>query len=218
MLTYLNSFFSGDVDPLWPHIVLLTASVLASFAVGGGIIFESPKYSEAVHRVATKLVIIGVVVEAICTIVLFVFDEGISSKQQSTIEAQQKKVIALEERLAARTISKSQSTEMIVRLSRFAGQQFQVSPYPDDQESIDAGNQIAAVLKKAGWIQLPLAENVIGPASVIAGVQIVALPAQKAAKDALIVALIANGIAAKAHDPIGTPQALPISINVGIKP
>jgi len=59
--------------------------VVASIAVGVGIIFERPKYSAAVHRVAFWLVVTGIVVEAICTIFLFVFDEGISSAQQSKI-------------------------------------------------------------------------------------------------------------------------------------
>jgi hypothetical protein len=33
-------------------------------------------------------VFIGIVLEAICTLLLFAFDEGISSKQQSTVTAQ----------------------------------------------------------------------------------------------------------------------------------
>src|ERR1700724_2043035 len=85
MLTYLSHFFSGEVDPGWPHGILLSATVLASFAVAAGILLERPKYSESVHRVATWLVLSGVAVEAFCTIVLFVFDEGISNAQQDKI-------------------------------------------------------------------------------------------------------------------------------------
>ena len=101
MLTYLSNFFSGGVDSTWPHIILLSVTVLASFAVAAGIIFESPKYSETIHRVATRLVIGGVAVEAVCTIFLFVFDEGISNAQQS-------KIIALEMRLAPRSLTAEQ--------------------------------------------------------------------------------------------------------------
>ena len=101
MLTYLSSFFSGDADPTWPHVILLSVTVLASFAVAAGIIFESPKYSESIHRAATRLVIGGVAVEAVCTIFLFVFDEGISNAQQS-------KIIALETQIAPRSLTKEQ--------------------------------------------------------------------------------------------------------------
>jgi hypothetical protein len=101
MLTYVSAFTSGGLEPFWPHFSLLFISVIASFSVGAGIIFESPKYSASVHQVATCLVIWGVVIEAVCTIFLFVFDEGISGSQQS-------KIIALETQIAARPFDKSQ--------------------------------------------------------------------------------------------------------------
>jgi hypothetical protein len=105
MVTYLSAVLSGTAEPFWPHCVLISISVLASFAVAGGIIFESPKYSPATHRVATWLVIGGVAVEALCMVSLFAFDEAISS-------AQQEKIIALETKLAPRTLSRvSDNTE-----------------------------------------------------------------------------------------------------------
>jgi hypothetical protein len=100
MAAYLRSFFSGGVDPGWPHGILLSITVLASFAVATGILLERPKYPEAEHRTATWLVLCGVAIEAICTIVLFVFDEGISSRQQSAIEIQRDKIIELDKRIA----------------------------------------------------------------------------------------------------------------------
>jgi hypothetical protein len=93
MLTYLSEILSGTAEPFWPHCVLISISVVASFAVAAGILLESPKYSAAVHRVAVWLVICGVAVEALCMISLFVFDEAISSAQQS-------KIIALETQIA----------------------------------------------------------------------------------------------------------------------
>jgi hypothetical protein len=73
-------------------VVLLSISVLSSIAVGVGIILERPKYSPAVHKVAFWLVVVGIGFEAVCTIFLFVFDEGISN-------AQQDKIITLETKL-----------------------------------------------------------------------------------------------------------------------
>lgn len=86
MLTYVSRFILGGMEPFWPHVFLLSLSVVASLAVGAGIIFERPKYPPSVHRVAFWLVVGGVIIEAICTIFLFVFDEGISNAQQSKIE------------------------------------------------------------------------------------------------------------------------------------
>lgn len=85
MFTSASKFFSGELDPFWPHVVLLSVAVLASIAVGAGIIFERPKYSAAVHRIAFWLVVSGIAIEAVCTIFLFVFDEGISQAQQNKI-------------------------------------------------------------------------------------------------------------------------------------
>lgn len=88
--TDVSAFLSGELEPFWPHFVLLSVSIVSSFAVAAGIILESPKYSESIHRIANKLVIGGVAVEALCTIGLFVFDEGISGAQQSRIAELQK--------------------------------------------------------------------------------------------------------------------------------
>jgi hypothetical protein len=80
---YLSSLLPDTSWPFWPHFWLPAVSVLASFAVAGGIIFESSEYSAPVHRVAKWLVIGGVAVEAVCTVCLFVFDERISGSQQN---------------------------------------------------------------------------------------------------------------------------------------
>ncbi len=108
MLTYISGFLSGGVEPFWPHVWLLSISVLASFAVGAGIILEGPKYSSSVHRIAFWLVVVGIAIEALCTIFLFAFDEGISSAQQS-------KIIKLETQIAARPFTKSQFDAAPVR-------------------------------------------------------------------------------------------------------
>jgi hypothetical protein len=80
----MGGFFSGEMASGWPHFWLLTVSVLGSAAVAWGIIREAEK----VWSLTTLLVVGGVFVEAICTLLLFGFDEGISSKQEKTIEAQ----------------------------------------------------------------------------------------------------------------------------------
>jgi hypothetical protein len=92
----MSGFFSGSFDPSWPHAVLLTIAIVSSFAVAIGIVMESPHWS-----IANVLVVGGVAIEAVCTILLFGFDEGISNAQQA-------KIISLEEQIAPRTLSKEQ--------------------------------------------------------------------------------------------------------------
>jgi hypothetical protein len=108
----VSGFFSGSFEPFWPHSILLTASILASFAVAAGIVMENPKWS-----LANVLVVGGVAVEAACTLLLFGFDEGISSSQKRKIDAQQSKIIALETQLAPRTVTAEQAARIISRLS-----------------------------------------------------------------------------------------------------
>jgi hypothetical protein len=101
MLAYLSAAWAGEADPIWPHLVLISLSIIAGFAVGAGIIYEQPAYPPSMHRVATRLVIGGIAVESLCTVSLFVFDERISFAQQS-------KIIELETQIAPRPFKKLQ--------------------------------------------------------------------------------------------------------------
>jgi hypothetical protein len=216
MLTYLSSFFSGEVNPTWPHVILLSVTVLASFAVAAGIVFESPKYSESIHRVATRLVIGGVAVEAVCTIFLFVFDEGISNAQQA-------KIIALESRLAARSLSDKQAAVLAEKLRPFSGQEFQVIAYWKNPESLSIANRIADALISAGWkIDQPKAFTMI--AGVLTGIDVeiddgASEQTEKAAALELTGALNAHDLVATAGDKNKIPSPTnKISLLVGIKP
>ena len=221
MLTYLSQFFSGGVDPLWPHLVLLSVSVLASFAVGAGIVFESPKYSESVHRTATRLVIAGVIVEAACTIFLFAFDEGISN-------AQQEKIVSLETRLAFRSLSDEQLMDVAELLNGTSGQHFDIVTYWKNPEALAITRRIFTALEIAGWIydKPTNAEFILG---VETGVLISFDKRSEsgvAATKKLAYALSANHVYAtenpevahSAPPPEGTPIDNKITISVGIKP
>jgi hypothetical protein len=85
--TYISAFFSGEVRAFWPHFWLLGGALLGGIAVGIGIILETPESPSRKQRIAMWLVIIGIVIEPICTLVLFAFDEGISDAQNSEIIA-----------------------------------------------------------------------------------------------------------------------------------
>jgi hypothetical protein len=98
LLAILRNLLS---DPV--HVYLLSGDVLATIAVGLGIIWEHGP--PEVQRVANRLIIGGVLVETICSIWLFAYDENISAGQQSVIRFQNDKIIALEASIAPRTIN-----------------------------------------------------------------------------------------------------------------
>jgi len=147
MLTYFSAVLSGTAEPFCAHFSLISVSVAASFAVAGGIIFESPKYSPSVHRVATSLVIGGVAVEALCMVSLFVFDEAISNAQQS-------KIIALEKQIASRDLTEEQKNKVAEKIISFAETPFDLSTQ-QDLESMRLLEKIEDVLISAKWVERP---------------------------------------------------------------
>jgi hypothetical protein len=231
MQAYLNAVISGEAEPFWPHSILLLVSILSAFTVGFGIILESPKYSTAAHRIATWLVLGGIAVESLCTVFLFAFDESISSKQQSTIESQQStittqntRIISLQKRLAARTLSDEQVEAIGARLKNFSPQTLQIIPYWQNRESKEIADRIATALGRVGWtLQNPKRYTTL--VAVITGVFIHVDPrasekARNAAKE-LTSALNDNDIEAAEEDIADTTTALTserINMQVGIKP
>ncbi len=92
MFASYHALLSGDLDPSRTHFWLLLGAIACEFAVAAGIILESPKEKDCRERIGMLLVLGGVTVSVIFTVALFLFDEGISGKQQT-------KIIALETRL-----------------------------------------------------------------------------------------------------------------------
>jgi hypothetical protein len=191
---YVSRFISGDFEPFWPHAILLSSSVLASIAVGAGILFERPEYSSSVHKIAFWLIVVGIAVEAVCTIFLFVFDEGISSAQQS-------KIISLENRLAGRSLTAEQQEALKRRMTPFAKQRVSIGVLPMLKEHADFGLQLLAVLKASGVdaeINQPAAELSIGAADGIVARYITGNKKGQAFAEALADELYKAGIEAHA--------------------
>jgi hypothetical protein len=69
------------------HCLLIGGEVLATVAVGLGILWEAPEQPKERHLIATRLVIWGIVFETLCSVGLFAFDEAISHVQQEKIIA-----------------------------------------------------------------------------------------------------------------------------------
>jgi hypothetical protein len=152
MLTYVSRFLSGDFEPFWPHVALLSLAVLSSIAVGGGIIFERPKYPPSVHRVAFWLVVGGIAVEAVCTIFLFVFDEGISGAQQSKIIELEIKLQDATMRATSRRLmpGSAEQKELTSVMSKFVGMPVKIMSYGDDHEARTFTIELMRALNRAG--------------------------------------------------------------------
>jgi hypothetical protein len=95
----LTAIFANISDQLASFIrsVLLSGDVLATIAVGCGIIWESGPLE--VHHVAHRLVIWGIIAETICTIGLFVFDNGMNDVQVAIIRAQNDRIEAQQKKI-----------------------------------------------------------------------------------------------------------------------
>jgi hypothetical protein len=119
-------------DPI--RLYLLEGDVLATFAVGLGIIWETGPPD--VRVVANRLVIGGIIAETLCSVLLFAYDANV-------IGSQNDKIIALETRLAPRHFSGEQKNGFIVQMTKFSGTKFAVA---------SAGaSEVADALKAAGW-------------------------------------------------------------------
>jgi len=205
--------------------VLICVSIAAGLAVGAGIVLESPKYSARVHALATRLVIVGVVVESLCMVLLFTIDEAISGAQQS-------KIIALEAKLTPRALSAEQEANITKATHLFSGQKYVLFVALGDKPSALLC-EINKSLEDAGWKSIPptaaVVDITVGTAcgdvgvTILSGVHIrVATnfdPEVGKAADALGIALLGDGIAATGErDPKNVPDPATIAVMVGAKP
>lgn len=153
--TYWSAFISGVLDPTWPHIVLLSGSIICEVAVAIGILLEQHWPKCIKEWIAVFFVIGGVFFGVVCTVLLFVFDEGIS-------HAQNDKVISLENRIAYRKLRAfefnsvlfgRQDNSVIVKIYYFRG----------DRETLVFAEQLFANLQKSMWVvKIPIATDAIG--------------------------------------------------------
>jgi hypothetical protein len=150
----------SDHAALVTHVYLLGGDVLATIAVGIGILWEAEAITVS-HKRAGRLVLWGVVLETVCSIALFSFDEGISHTQQSTIDAQQEKIITLDARLievAPRgdSLRGKNRDDLVAVLRPFGAQKVEThfcrQPFPVfDDEAIETAMIVASAMREATW-------------------------------------------------------------------
>lgn len=145
----IDAFIDGRLDEYWTHRALIGGSIVAEVSVAAGILLESHWPRSLKDWAAVLLIICGVSFGAIFTIGLFVFDEGISRIQQSTIEVQQSKIIALESAFAPREVELS--GDAMKALAKFSSEfQYLVISAPGLEAEQTAG-QIRSLLAGAEW-------------------------------------------------------------------
>lgn len=138
---------------------------------------------------------------------------------------QKEEIIALQKRLAARSLNEEQKTSIASRLKRFPSQTIQIIPYWQDKESLDIANAIAQAVMKDDW-KIHNPERYTALLGVIAGVYIrVDKHASEGAKGAakeLAAALNDNDVLATEEEgengPPNDPLTEQINMQVGIKP
>lgn len=200
----------------WFHIVFGLGIVIANIGVARGVILEESD-DKWTKETGARLLRRSLVAEAFLAFVLLGVDSYVSIEQQS-------KIIALERRLAARSLSDDQVKAIIERLKPFAGQHFDIVPYWQNPESYTIADRLYKALPAAGWVYdhpVKVRGMILG---VVTGISVWSdkrsEPSMKSAAG-LIAALNANGIEARPDDTPQTstePISTKINISVGIKP
>jgi hypothetical protein len=85
MATIFNKFASGKLDSTFWHSILLFGAILGDVLVAGGVILESWPPKDRRAWIGLGPVFFGVIMSATFTVLLFVFDEGISNVQSVKI-------------------------------------------------------------------------------------------------------------------------------------
>jgi hypothetical protein len=143
-------FFS---HPSFTHALLLGGDFVASGFVAWGIIWENPKRKPWQHTVGERLVIMGVVFEAMFNLALFAFDETIS-------HAQQAKIIALETEIAPRDLSDDQIDNLKTLLNGKTHEILHIYSATDPESQMYAQTLMMALRNASVSVTLPEA-NVI---------------------------------------------------------
>jgi hypothetical protein len=110
----------------------------------------------------------GVIFECTFAVLLFAYDEHLSGAQTAAIRMQSDKIIALESRLAARTLPDDERSALSIGLEKYAGTEYELITYKSDKEAADIAGEISLALTGGGWKEVP-APSPGGIYGVIAG-------------------------------------------------
>jgi hypothetical protein len=121
MSAYFNAFVNGDLEPTSTHFWLLAGAIFGSLVVAAGIALEAnwPLSRMKPRELAgITFVFFGVGIEALFTLALFMFDEGLSSSQQKAISAQQSRIAELDAKTSAAESEAARAVERAAILGK----------------------------------------------------------------------------------------------------
>lgn len=152
----------------WPHLLLLGGATLGGVLVGIGILKESKEWGTG-----PILVLIGVIIEPIFTLGLFVYDESISRAQKAEIARLEVANTQLEAQIQPRRLTPEQQKAISNGLAPFSGHNVTVRSFSFDTDGIILAQQIQNALKP--WI--PVTNSIgsivpIGNTSLTQGVSV----------------------------------------------
>jgi hypothetical protein len=212
---FASTFSSAFLHPLeyvkWLFAVLY---VVSTIGITVGVYWEGEQFPKVKQERGWRLLIWSLAFDTLFTILIFGTDGWIS-------QIQQREIIALQTRLAARTLSDAQAVEIKKRVESFADQTFQIIPYWQNKESLAIANRIAAILSNAHW-KLHNPEQFTTLLGVTTGVFVsvdkgASESSRRAAKE-LTSALNENEIEANEEEGDNPNPSDEIHMSVGIKP
>ncbi len=118
--------------------------VAATIGVIVGVYLEGDQFDKETQQRGWRILVRSLAVDTLFTILIFGTDGWISSIQRGEI-------IALEDRLAARTLSDTQVSAIAEKLKAFGGQEFDIVTYWKNPEALGLANRLYDALLKAGW-------------------------------------------------------------------
>jgi len=124
--------------------VFFVSYIAATIGVIIGVYWEGDQFDKAMQQRGWTLLVTSLALDTFFTILIFGTDGWIGHIQRNEI-------IALENRLAARSLSAAQSVALIERLKPFGGQEFDIVTYWKSPEALAFTNGIYDALIKSGW-------------------------------------------------------------------
>ncbi len=124
------------------RFALAVALVFANVAVWSGVYLEGDRFAESTKKIGWKILVIALAAEAAFAAILVVVDSEMSRRQKGEI-------IALETKLAPRTLSNEEAAQLAALLRQFGAQEFTIGSYGGEAASL--AGRLKAVLEKADW-------------------------------------------------------------------
>jgi len=208
----LFDFSNVDVLGVWKD-GFIVAYITATVGVVFGVYWERESFPKEVQEYGWDVLVKSLAVELLCGTLIFSIDGRIARIQRDAITA-------LEMRLAARSLSDKQASEITKAMSRYPGQHFVLFSYRY-KEASDIADQIGNAVIKAGWQKDPLPPNMV-LLSVLGGISInvddgAPDPVKEAAHQ-LSNMLNSDDIAATEDHRNNATDKAQIGIAIGIKP